>query len=39
VFADCIAKGELNELAKPFSMFRFHNGALIDEHGAAGVAH
>jgi sarcosine oxidase subunit beta len=39
VFASCLAKGELHELAKPFSMFRFHNGALIDEHGAAGVAH
>ncbi len=39
VFAECLAKGELSELAKPFSMFRFHNGALIDEHGAAGVAH
>ncbi|EON92483.1 sarcosine oxidase subunit beta family protein [Marinobacter lipolyticus SM19] len=39
VFAATLAKGEANELAKPFSMFRFHNGALIDEHGAAGVAH
>jgi len=26
-------------LAKPFSMFRFRTGALVDEHGAAGVAH
>ncbi|MAC45840.1 sarcosine oxidase subunit beta family protein [Oceanospirillum beijerinckii] len=39
VFAASLAKGEMHELAKPFSMFRFHNGALIDEHGAAGVAH
>ncbi len=39
VFASCLAKGEMHPLAEPFSMFRFHNGALIDEHGAAGVAH
>ncbi len=39
VFASTLATGQPNELAKPFSMFRFHNGALIDEHGAAGVAH
>ncbi len=39
VFAATLAKGVAHELAKPFSMFRFHNGALIDEHGAAGVAH
>ncbi len=39
VFAACLAKGEMHPLAEPFSMFRFHNGALIDEHGAAGVAH
>lgn len=39
VFAATLAKGQAHELAKPFSMFRFHNGALIDEHGAAGVAH
>ncbi len=39
VFAATLAKGEAHELAKPFSMFRFHDGALIDEHGAAGVAH
>lgn len=39
VFAATLAKGEAHELAKPFSMFRFHNGALVDEHGAAGVAH
>jgi sarcosine oxidase subunit beta len=39
VFAATLAKGEANELAKPFSMYRFHDGTLIDEHGAAGVAH
>lgn len=39
VFAATLAQGEAHELAKPFSMFRFHDGALIDEHGAAGVAH
>ncbi|BBB26999.1 sarcosine oxidase subunit beta family protein [Amphritea japonica] len=39
VFAASLAKGEMHPLAEPFSMFRFHDGALIDEHGAAGVAH
>lgn len=39
VFAASLAKGEMHPLAKPFSMFRFHTGALVDEHGAAGVAH
>ncbi|MPY24647.1 sarcosine oxidase subunit beta family protein [Shewanella sp. YLB-07] len=39
VFADLLAKGKANTLAEPFSLSRFHNGALIDEHGAAGVAH
>lgn len=39
VFAASLAKGEMHPLAEPFSMFRFHTGALIDEHGAAGVAH
>ncbi len=39
VFAATLARGEAHELAKPFSMFRFNSGALIDEHGAAGVAH
>ncbi len=39
VFAATLAKGEAHELAKAFSMFRFYDGALIDEHGAAGVAH
>ncbi len=39
VFAASLAAGEMHPMAKPFSMFRFHDGALIDEHGAAGVAH
>ena len=39
VFAASLAKGEMHPLAAPFSMDRFHTGALIDEHGAAGVAH
>ena len=39
IFADMLATGEANEMSKPFNMYRFHSGALIDEHGAAGVAH
>lgn len=39
VFADMLATGKPNTLSRPFDMFRFHSGALIDEHGAAGVAH
>ena len=39
VFAASLAKGEMHPLAAPFSIDRFYNGALIDEHGAAGVAH
>jgi sarcosine oxidase subunit beta len=39
VFADTIAKGEPHALAAPFSLDRFSTGALIDEHGAAAVAH
>lgn len=39
VFAASLAKGEMHPLAEPFSMFRFNSGALVDEHGAAGVAH
>jgi sarcosine oxidase subunit beta len=37
-YADLIATGE-SELARPFSLDRFSTGALIDEHGAAAVAH
>ena len=39
VFAHSLAKGEMHPLAAPFSIDRFHTGALVDEHGAAGVAH
>ena len=34
-----IAHGRPHELNAPFSLERFETGALIDEHGAAGVAH
>jgi sarcosine oxidase subunit beta len=39
VFAETIAHGEPSDLAKPYGLERFTTGALIDEHGAAGVAH
>jgi sarcosine oxidase, subunit beta len=39
VYADLIANGEPGELARPFALDRFTTGALIDEHGAAAVAH
>ena len=39
VFADLIAKDKPNSISKPFSIERFEKGELIDEHGAAGVAH
>jgi sarcosine oxidase, subunit beta len=39
VFADLIANGEPGPLARPFALDRFTTGSLIDEHGAAGVAH
>ena len=39
VFADTVANDHPHPLAAPFSLQRFHSGALIDEHGAAGVAH
>ena len=39
VTADTVANGRPHELAVPFALERFTNGALIDEHGAAGVAH
>ena len=39
VFADTIANDRPHPLAAPFSMDRFASGALVDEHGAAGVAH
>lgn len=39
VFAHTIARDEPHELNAPFGLERFTTGALIDEHGAAGVAH
>ena len=38
-FAHTIAEDRPHELNAPFSLERFTSGALIDEHGAAGVAH
>jgi sarcosine oxidase, subunit beta len=38
-YADTIAAGEPSDLVRPFSLERFTTGALIDEHGAAAVAH
>jgi sarcosine oxidase subunit beta len=37
--AHTVATGEPHPLAAPFSLERFVTGALIDEHGAAAVAH
>jgi sarcosine oxidase subunit beta len=39
IFADTIAKDAPHPLAAPFALERFSSGALIDEHGAAAVAH
>ncbi len=39
VFAHTIAHDSPHALNAPFSLDRFHTGHLIDEHGAAGVAH
>ena len=39
VFAWTLAKNQAHPIAAPFSIDRFHTGALVDEHGAAGVAH
>ncbi len=39
VFAHTIAHDEPHPLAAPFSLERFCTGHLIDEHGAAAVAH
>src|SRR5690625_1782280 len=38
-FAHTIATDEPHALNAPFSLQRFNTGALVDEHGAAGVAH
>ena len=39
VFADTVANDHPHPLAAAFDVDRFNTGALIDEHGAAGVAH
>ncbi len=39
VFAHTIAEDQPHELNAPFDLKRFETGALIDEHGAAAVAH
>jgi sarcosine oxidase subunit beta len=39
VYADTIANERPHPLAAPFALERFTTGALIDEHGAAAVAH
>lgn len=39
VFAHTIATGAPHALAAPFALDRFTSGRLIDEHGAAAVAH
>jgi sarcosine oxidase subunit beta len=39
VYAHTIATGEPHPLNEPFALERFWTGALIDEHGAAAVAH
>ncbi|WP_029770830.1 sarcosine oxidase subunit beta family protein [Pseudogulbenkiania sp. MAI-1] len=39
VFAYTIANDQPHPLAEPFALERFYSGHLIDEHGAAGVAH
>ena len=38
-YAETIATGEPADLVRPFSLQRFTTGALIEEHGAAAVAH
>ena len=39
VFAHTIARDAPHPLNAAFDLERFYSGALIDEHGAAGVAH
>jgi sarcosine oxidase, subunit beta len=39
VLAHTVANDEPHELNRPYSLERFETGALIDEHGAAAVAH
>jgi sarcosine oxidase subunit beta len=39
VFAWTVAKGEPHPINAPFALDRFSSGELVDEHGAAAVAH
>jgi sarcosine oxidase, subunit beta len=39
VFAHTVARGESHPIAAPFALDRFASGQLVDEHGAAAVAH
>ena len=39
VYADTVATGRPHPLVEAFSLDRFQSGVLIDEHGAAAVAH
>jgi sarcosine oxidase subunit beta len=39
LFAHTIARDQPHWLNAPFTLERFSSGALIDEHGAAAVAH
>lgn len=39
VFAHTVARGEPHPIAAPFALARFASGRLVDEHGAAAVAH
>jgi sarcosine oxidase subunit beta len=39
VFAHTVARGEPHPIAAPFALERFASGQLVDEHGAAAVAH
>jgi sarcosine oxidase, subunit beta len=39
VFAHTMARDEPHPISAPFSLDRFHSGALVAEHGAAAVAH
>jgi sarcosine oxidase subunit beta len=39
VYAETVATGAPSAMARPYALERFTTGALIDEHGAAAVAH
>jgi sarcosine oxidase subunit beta len=34
-----VATGEVHEIARPFTLARFADGALLDEAAASGIAH